>query len=71
MKLSDAIRQRSVLAEKIRATDVWYLKQTGSNVFPCTEVREAVVDVMENMREEYQELFDKIEKTIKDMELEE
>lgn len=70
MNLSEAIRKRNELAEKLRKVDTWYMDGLRDNSFPCAEVKEVILKLIGDIDKEYEELFIKIEKAIEGMEIE-
>lgn len=68
MKLSEAIRKRTELAEKGRSMDQWYSEQLKHGI-PSQKMSKAIKSVIDAVWEEYFEINKRIEDYIEGMEL--
>jgi len=70
MKLSEALKKRDALKKKADEIEKWFLNQKfGERAVPWYEVERAVNRVIEDIYEKYNELDEKIEKAVEDIEI--
>lgn len=70
MKLSEALKKRDALKKKADDIESWFLHQKWTEKSaPWYEVQKAIDDVIGDIYEKYNELDEKIEEAIKDIEI--